>query len=91
VDLSKIRHIPEFVITHYFRVITKYSTISPFEDSETSAAFVYHRPTAHGVKATQSAFKEPMFCGRKMIAILVKTFPKLLGEIKKRGCIDPRF
>ena len=90
-DLSKIRHISEFVITHYFRVITKYSTISLFEDSETSATFVYHRPTAHGVKATQSALNERMFCGRKMIVILDKTFPKLLGEIKKRGCIDPRF
>jgi hypothetical protein len=79
------------VITHYFRVITKYSTISPFEDSETSATSMYHRPTAHGMNATLSAFAGRVFCGRKMIAILVKTFPKLLGEIKKRGCIDPRF
>ena len=79
------------MITLYFRVITKYSAISCFEDSETSPTSMYQRPTALGVKATQSALKERMFFGRKMIAILVKTFPKLLGEIKKRGCNDPRF
>ncbi|MGB1180339.1 MAG: hypothetical protein ACPG4J_13940, partial [Lentibacter algarum] len=77
--------------TLYFRVITKYSTISPFEDSETSATSMYHRPTAHCVKATQSVLMERAFCGRKMIVILDKTFPKLLKETKKRGCIDPRF
>jgi hypothetical protein len=43
------------------------------------------------VKATQSVLMERAFCGRKMIVILDKTFPKLLKETKKRGCIDPRF
>jgi hypothetical protein len=80
VDLSKIRHIPEFVITHYFRVITKYSTISPFEDSETSATFVYHRPTAHGVKATQSVFMGWVVCGRTLTTILDRIFRKLFGQ-----------
>jgi hypothetical protein len=91
VDLSKIRHKADFVITHYFRVITKYSAISSIQDSETSITSIYHRPTAHCVKATQSVLMERVFCGRKMIVILDKTFPKLLREIKKRGCIDPRF
>jgi hypothetical protein len=91
VDLSKIRHIFDFVITHYFCVITKYSAISPIQDSETSITSMYHRLTAHCVKATQSVSMERAFCGRKMIVILDKTFPKLLKETKKRGCIDPRF
>jgi hypothetical protein len=91
VDLSKIRHIFDFVITLYFCVITKYSAISSIQDSETSITSIYHRPTAHCVKATQSVLMERVFCGRKMIVILDKTFPKLLREIKKRGCIDPRF
>jgi len=91
VDLSKIRHIFDFVITLYFCVITKYSAISFIQDSETSITSIYHRPTAHCVKATQSVLMERVFCGRKMIVILDKTFPKLLREIKKRGCIDPRF
>ncbi|NCV30200.1 MAG: hypothetical protein EBW32_09055 [Rhodobacteraceae bacterium] len=90
-DLSKIRHIFDFVITLYFCVITKYSAISSIQDSETSITSIYHRPTAHCVKATQSVLMERVFCGRKMIVILDKTFPKLLREIKKRGCIDPRF
>jgi hypothetical protein len=91
VDLSKIRHIFDFVITLYFRVITKYSAISPIQDSETSITSMYHRLTAHCVKAPQSVLMERAFCGRKMIVILDKTFPKLLKETKKRGCIDPRF
>jgi hypothetical protein len=91
VDLSKIRHIFGFVITLYFCVITKYSAISSIQDSENSITSIYHRPTAHCVKATQSVLMERVFCGRKMIVILDKTFPKLLREIKKRGCIDPRF
>ena len=90
-DLSKIRHIFDFVITLYFRVITKYSAISSIQDSETIITSIYHRPTAHCVKATQSVLMERAFCGRKMIVILDKTFPKLLKETKKRGCIDPRF
>jgi hypothetical protein len=79
------------VITLYFCVITKYSAISSIQDSENSITSIYHRPTAHCVKATQSVLMERVFCGRKMIVILDKTFPKLLREIKKRGCIDPRF
>jgi hypothetical protein len=91
VDLSKIRHKAEFVITHYFRVITKYLPISSFQDSEAITTSIYHRPSAHGGNATQSAFKEWVFCRRALTTVLDKTFRKLLAEIKKRRYIDPRF
>ena len=59
-------------------------------DSETHAQQMDHRPTAHGVNATQSAFIGRVLWGGTLIAILYRTFRKLFRKYKRRGCIDPR-
>ena len=79
-DLLKIRHIAEFVITHYFRVITKYLAITSFLDSETHAQQMDRRPTAHGVNTTQIAFIGRVLWVGILIAILDRTFRKLFRK-----------